>query len=73
MNTNNPMTRERLDVDEAMVERGARGFYEHSRSGMRSSKPSWDELVELFSEVADNYRDRTRAALNAALENQEEA
>ena len=54
-------------VTEDMVERGTQALYEYSRSGMHTSIPSWDKLVEVFPDIADKHRGGVRAALNAAL------
>lgn len=50
-------------VDDDMVERGVRAFYEH-QFGFRTD---WDRLTKASPDVADNYRRHMTAALNAAL------
>ena len=59
----NERLRARLTVDDAMIERGARAFYEH-QFGFR---PNWDRLTKASPDVADKYRRHMTAALNAAL------
>lgn len=54
-------------VTEDMVERGTRALYEYTRSGLTTTFPSWDKLVEVFPDIADKHRGGVRAALNAAL------
>ena len=55
-------------VDEDMVERGVRAFYEHPTPGVDASlRPNWDHLVAASPDVADSYRRHMTAALDAAL------
>lgn len=61
-------------VDEDMVERGSRAFYEYPTPGIDVSlRTDWDRLTKASPDVADNYRAHTRAVLNAALDTGEDA
>ena len=56
-----------IAVDDAMVERGARAFYEHPTPGVDVSlTPGWDRLTATSPDIATAYRNRIRAALDAA-------
>ena len=60
--------RARLTVDDDMVERAARAFYECPTPGVDASlRPNWDRLTKASPDVADKYRDGMTAALDAAL------
>ena len=60
--------RARPTVDDAMVERAARAFYECPTPAIAEHlRPTWDGLATAAPEVADNYRRYIRAALDAAL------
>ena len=64
--------RARPAVTEDMVERGALAFYEHPTPGVDVSlTPGWDRLTATSPDVATAYRNRIRAALEAALNPQE--
>lgn len=55
-------------VDEDMVERAARAFYEQLAPGVDVSlRPNWGKLAAASPVIADVYRNRIRAALDAAL------
>ena len=59
--------RARPAVTEDMVERGALAFYEHPTPGVDVSlTPGWDRLTATSPDVATAYRNRIRAALEAA-------
>lgn len=61
--------RARLTVDDAMVERAARAFYEDPTPGVDVSLcTDWDRLIKASPDVADKYRAAVRAALDAALD-----
>lgn len=61
-------------VDDAMVERALRAFYECPTPGVDASlRTDWDRLVAASPDVADNYRRGMTAALDAALGTVEEA
>lgn len=63
-----------LTVDEAMVERAARAYFEAPIPGEHDANlMSWDRFTTAFPHNADSYREETRAALDAALEDREEA
>lgn len=63
----NAELRKRLTVDDAMVERGALAFYEHPTPGVDVSlTPGWDRLTATSPDIATAYRNRVRAALEAA-------
>lgn len=54
-------------VDDAMVERGSRAFYEYPTPGVDASlRTDWDGLTKASPDVADNYRAHVRAVLDAA-------
>lgn len=66
------MTQERPTVDDDMVERGARAFYEHLAPGVDVSlRPNWGKLAAASPDIADAYRAGIRAALEAVLNTQE--
>ena len=55
-------------VDDDMVERAARAFYEDPTPGVDASlRTDWDRLTKASPDVADNYRAHIRAVLHAAL------
>ena len=55
-------------VDDDMVERAARAFYEYPMRVLDASlRTSWDRLATVCPEVADNHRAHIRAVLDAAL------
>lgn len=55
-------------VDDDMVERGARAFYEYPTPGVDASlRTDWDRLTKASPDVADNWRAHMRAVLDAAL------
>ena len=55
-------------VDDAMVERAARAYFEYEKPGEFAAHPmSWDRLATTCPSIADTYRDRFRAVLEAAL------
>lgn len=55
-------------VDDAMVERAARAFYEDPTPGVDASlRTDWDRLAKASPDVADKYRRSMTAALDAAL------
>ena len=55
-------------VDDAMVERAARAYFEDPIPSVDASlRPKWDRLVAAYPGVADNYRRHMRAALDVAL------
>lgn len=59
--------RARLTVDEDMVERAALAFYEYPTPGVDVSlTPGWDRLTASSPDIAAAYRNRIRAALEAA-------
>lgn len=61
-------------VDDDMVERAARAYFEDPIPSVDASlRPKWDPLVAAYPGVADNYRRHMRAALDAALGTGEEA
>ena len=63
----NAELRKRLTVDEDMVERAARAFYEYPTPGVDVSlTPGWDRLTASSPDIAAAYRNRIRAALEAA-------
>lgn len=66
--TDNERLRALTTVDDAMVERALRAFYEYPTPGLDASlRPNWDRLVAAHPDVADSYRRYMTAALNAAL------
>lgn len=55
-------------VDDDMVERAARAYFEDPIPSVDASlRPKWDRLVAAYPGVADNYRRHMRAALDVAL------
>ena len=55
-------------VDEDMVERAARAYFEYEKPGEFAAHPmSWEQLTTTCPSIADTYRDRLRAVLDAAL------
>lgn len=55
-------------VDDDMVERAARAYFEDPIPSVDASlRPKWDPLVAAYPGVADNYRRHMRAALDVAL------
>ena len=63
----NAELRNRLTVDEDMVERAALAFYEYPTPGVDVSlTPGWDRLTASSPDIAAAYRNRIRAALEAA-------
>lgn len=63
----NAELRNRLTVDDAMVERAALAFYEYPTPGVDVSlTPGWDRLTASSPDIAAAYRNRIRAALDAA-------
>lgn len=63
----NAELRARLTVDDAMVERAARAFYEYPTPGVDVSlTPGWDRLTATSPDIAAAYRNCIRAALEAA-------
>lgn len=55
-------------VDDAMIERGVRAFYEHPTPGVDASlRPNWDRIVAASPDVADKYRRHMADALDAVL------
>lgn len=63
----NAELRKRLAVDDAMVGRAARAFYEYPTPGVDVSlTPGWDRLTATSPDIATAYRNRIRAALDAA-------
>ena len=60
--------RARLTVDDDMVERAARGYYDRSVKGLDESHyMQWDQLARARPGGAQRYRDLARAVLEAAL------
>ena len=61
-------------VDDDMVERAARAYFEDPIPSVDASlRPKWDPLVAAYPGVADNYRRHMRAALDVALGTGEDA
>lgn len=55
-------------VDDAMVKRAARAYFEYQKPGELAAHPmSWERLTMTCPSIADTYRDRFRAVLEAAL------
>lgn len=55
-------------VDDDMVERAARAYFEDPIPSVDASlRPKWDRLVAACPGVADSYRRHMRAALDVAL------
>ena len=66
--------RARLTVDEDMVKRGSRAFYEYPTPGIDASlRTDWDRLTKASPDVADSYCAHVRAVLDAALGTEEGA
>lgn len=60
--------RARPTVDEDMVKRGSRAFYEYPTPGIDASlRTDWDRLTKASPDVADSYCAHVRAVLDAAL------
>ena len=54
-------------VDDAMVERAARAYFEYPIPGEHEANlMSWDRFTTAYPHNADSYREETRAALNSA-------
>lgn len=63
----NTELRKRLTVDNDMVERAPRAFYEYPTPGVDVSlTPGWDRLAASSPDIATVYRNCIRAALEAA-------
>lgn len=59
-------------VDDDMVERAARAFYEYLAPGVDVSlRPNWGKLAAASPDIADSYRAGVRAALEAVFNTQE--
>lgn len=66
--TDNERLRALTTVDDAMVERAARAYFEDPIPSVDASlRPKWDHLVAACPGVADSYRRHMRAALDVAL------
>lgn len=60
--------RARLTVDDDMVERAARAYFEYQKPGELAAHPmSWERLTTTCPSIADTYRDRLCAVMDAAL------
>ena len=60
--------RARLTVDDAMVERAARAYYDRSVKGLDESHyMQWDQLARARPGGAQSYRDLARTVLEAVL------
>ena len=66
--------RARLTVDDAMVERAARAYYDRSVKGLEESYyMQWDQLARARPGGAQRYRDLASVVLNATLNPREGA